>query len=90
MTFEETQVIVTVNAEELFGEGAGNPNWEYCMEQAPFSHKEACEFIFPISREPQYYALRLGEMGKAGCTLEFAKAYAAAYEAGANWVLFTA
>jgi hypothetical protein len=71
-----------------------DPNWEFCIKNATFIHKEACEFILHIGQDedgsPAYWHGYIEDMRKGGCTEDFIAAYLAAKDAGAAHVLFWA
>jgi len=83
------KVMAEIEASEFFqDEGI---NWEYCKEFAIFSHRDACEFIFPCSSSVGNDSIgiaRSEKMKAYGCTTPFIDAYLQASAMGANWVLF--
>ena len=57
----ERLIILDVDATDLFANES--PDWNYCVEQAPFSHIEACEFMLYIGYEDdETFEERLREM----------------------------
>ena len=82
------QVLAIVDASELFGDGPGNPDWQYCIAAAPFQHLEACEFIFPVSDEEEYQQAQVEELRSAGCTEAFVAEFTKAGAMGVRWLLF--
>ena len=57
----ERLIMLDVDATDLFANES--PDWNYCIEQAPFSHKEACEFMLYIGYEDdETFEDRLHEM----------------------------
>lgn len=83
----ELSQIAEIDATDLF-EGE-NINWQYCMQHATFSHKEACEFIIHIG-DDEFIANCIQEMQEFGCTEDFIRAYREAKATGAWRVLFWA
>lgn len=72
-----------------------NPNWKWCMENATFVHKEACEFILHIGdalgQTPEdipYWLHYSEDMRLGGCTEDFIAKYLEAKDNGAERVLF--
>lgn len=86
--------VAEVEASELFADES--VNWRYCMREATFSHRKACEFVVhvgdPLSADGDvaYCDSRVVEMREFGCTEEFVEAYLEAVEEGATRVLFWA
>lgn len=74
----------------------GDANWRYCVKNAAFAHKEACEFIVHVGERreaaqdelPDFARHCIEDMKKHGCTPEFIAAYEGAARAGAVRVLF--
>lgn len=67
----------------------GDSDWNYCVAQATFSHKEACEFILHCGAGNDGHAeFMVKTMITAGCSPAFMEAYLAAKDAGAVRVLF--
>lgn len=68
------------------------PDWTFCLGEATFIHKEACEFILHIGQDesgsPAYWRGYVERMQAGGCTEAFVAAYLAAKDAGAIRVLF--
>lgn len=62
-----------------------DPNWAYCMSNAVFSHKEACEFILHIgsNKDKDFWQNEVVKMMEALCTPAFVNLYIAAKDAGA-------
>jgi len=83
----EVSVTISIEASALFEDD--NVNWRYCTQQAPFPHRDACEF-FLYCYEPDYVSNRIADMRKFGCTPEFIEAYQQAHALGAMHVLFYA
>jgi len=71
-----------------------DPNWEFCLRNSTFVHKEACEFILHIGQDvgesPAPWRSYVEVMRKGGCTEDFIEAYLEAKDAGACRVLFWA
>lgn len=72
-------------------------NWRWLNEHANFSHREACEFIVHIGRDPNddpadppYWQVRAKEMEEGGCSKELIATYLEAQKAGAVRILFYA
>lgn len=80
--------LVEIEADELFEDE--NVNWKYCMNHATFTHKEACEFIFSIAEEDEYFELDVTNMKEQGCTSAFINSLKQARSHGAKYVLFYA
>lgn len=74
-----------VEASEFFPDE--NVNWNYCMTQATFSHRDACEFIIHCG-DPDFVKNRATHMRNFGCTPAFIDAYLLAAASGAIRVLF--
>ena len=74
-----------VEASEFFPDE--NVNWNYCMEHATFSHRDACEFIIH-SGDPEFVKHTATQMKNFGCTPAFRDAYLLAAASGAIRVLF--
>lgn len=86
---------ILVEIEWDFEGDEDNPDWAFCMEQANFVHRDACEFILhigkdPVNREDEYWHHLVKDMKEAECTPAFIEAYLAAKDAGATRVLFWA
>jgi hypothetical protein len=69
-------------------------DFQWCLKNATFTHKQACEFILHIGKDesgsPAYWRSYIEDMRKGGCTEDFIAAYLAAKDAGAVRVLFYA
>jgi hypothetical protein len=64
-------------------------NWQYCRDNATFSHRESCEFILhTFLGEDEYFESNINEMKSLGCTEDFIKTYRDARLCGASRVLF--
>jgi hypothetical protein len=66
-----------------------NINWKYCVNNATFSHREACEFIlylYPGSVSD--FETFTKELKEFGCTSDFIEAVIEARGAGAVYALF--
>lgn len=81
----ETSQLVEIESSELFGEE--NVNWRYCLDNAAFSHREACEFIVHLG-DTDFQQMVIDEMTEYGCTADFVQAYKDAAATGALRVLF--
>lgn len=85
-------VTAEIDATELFENE--NVNWKFCIQEATFSHREACEFVLHYGEreddDPPYGERYAERMREAGCTDEFVQAFLDAGRAGAVRVLFYA
>ncbi len=82
--------------------GDENADWKWCMENATFSHREACEFMLYIGDAAlealdfvlcqgngiPYWEMFSTKMREDGCSAEFIAAYLEAKDAGAMFALF--
>lgn len=85
-------VMVEIEAGDYFENDS--INWQYCMQNATFQHRDddACEFILHVGSDHDtdgsYYENAIERMEAFGCTKDFVDAYRAAAEEGAIRVLF--
>jgi hypothetical protein len=83
---------VLVEIEWDFEGDEDNPDWAFCMKNANFVHREACEFILHVGQDedgsPAYWRNSIEEMRAEGCTPAFIAAYLEAKDAGAMRVMF--
>lgn len=89
----EFSVLADVDATDFFvdAEGDESVNWDWCVANATFSHKDACEFVVHIGDAAASMEASVVEsMKEAGCTEDFINAYQSAARAGAMRVLFHA
>lgn len=74
--------------------GEENADWQWCIKNATFSHRDACEFMLYIGEAVDhdggipYWKMFSDEMRTGGCTEEFIAAYLEAKDAGATFALF--
>ena len=76
--------------------GDENADWQWCVANATFSHREACEFMLyigdaaleaKIDARP-YWKMFSEQMRNGGCSDGFIAAYLEAKDAGAMFALF--
>ncbi len=85
---------LSILVEVEWGFEEGSVDWNWCVENATFVHREACEFILHVgptgddAGDSPYWQYYVGTMRVAGCTDAFIDAYIAAKDLGAERVLF--
>lgn len=76
--------MVEVDADFLFENES--ENWKWCLDNATFTHREACEFIIHLGKDTIFEP----SFKKYGCSKEFSRLIAQARAAGAEWLLLYA
>ena len=70
--------------------GMDDPDWCYCIENATFVHKEACEFILHIYEDDACFRDAIEGMREYGCSPKLIAALEAARKKGARRLLIWA
>lgn len=88
--FFNREILISFDAFDLFENES--INWKYCMENATFTHRDACEFVLYLSQDDDIFEDTLTEMKEFGCTEEFMKTVKQArnYQDDIEWLLLYA
>lgn len=92
-SLSEVVLVATYDATDLFAQeesGISSPDWDWCMEHAAFSHREACEFMVYCGDDTETFKRRLGDMGRQGATQKLINHVKHARGLGAKWAMFYA
>ncbi len=83
-------LMLDVDATDLFANES--PDWRYCVENASFSHREACEFIIHIGMDDdETFEERLREMHAYDeCSEDFLELMRIARQQKAVWLMLHA
>ena len=85
----ETLKVIDFDVEDLFS--GESRDWQYAIDAARFSHREACEFMFFLFPAPEQEAHFNDEVAAAerfGCSGDFIECLRWARAQGAHWAMF--
>ncbi len=66
------------------------PDWNWCIDAATFSHREACEFLIWIPDDRAVVADKIVEMKQAGCSSLLINLFKQAFHAKVEFLLLWA
>jgi hypothetical protein len=86
----ESLLIIDVDVTQLFeGESL---DWKYCVDNAPWQHNEACEFLLYTWRDDSevYFVEKIREMTEYGCSEDLIALVQMARKRHAAWLMLHA
>jgi hypothetical protein len=82
-------LVLDIDASDLFENDS--LDWQYCIEHAAFSHREACEFLLHVPSDEEALEELLREMiAYDDCSEDLVDLVRAAWECRAAWLLLHA